>query len=614
MMAAAARSTSRASLAGKTINRLDYPPATPVVWLVTIMVRLKPRNWAAGTAFVALLATSPVVQAQEVVQALPAAGSEDLSDALQRLARNAGDVDALIDAGDAALKLRDIPAAIGFFGRARDISPGNARVSLGMARAYTFARRPVEALRLYAEAERGGIAQSVMAADRGLAFDLVGDAASAQQLYRVAIANGAGQDVTQYLALSQAISGDKAGFEATLLPLLRKGDSAGFRTRAFGLAILGETEEAVKIAEQMMPAQTAARVAPYLRYMTQLTPAQQAAAGSLGVFPRTAAIGRDDDDILAYADAGKRDRGTARAELPPVGAPVAPPPPARVSATPPAVPQAAKQNTASQQSAPVVQPQPPRVQAPIQATTQPRVEPQRSPPGISRNASVTEASDPLARTIARPVPIRAPSPATQDVSPPTADGASAAVLPQDPAKVPLPAPVPVLAQPVTNSGSQPVVAAAPPPANRPTAPAVSPDPAPVQQSVADAFAGFDLATSSSVPRAGAVDITSIKAPREVEKPAPPPPPAHPARHWVQVATGKDLSALGFDWRRISRKSDGALDGKGPFTTRWGEANRLLAGPYPTRDAARDAVAKLKAGGLDAFTFSSAEGEEIAPLK
>lgn len=147
--------------------------------------------------------------------------------------------------------------------------------------------------------------------------------------------------------------------------------------------------------------------------------------------------------------------------------------------------------------------------------------------------------------------------------------------------------------------------------SRPLAPPVPPEPA---QSVAEAFAGFDLASSNSTARAGAVDITSIKVPREVEKPMPPPPPAHPARHWVQVATGKDLSALGFDWRRIARKADGALDGKGPFTTRWGEANRLLAGPYESRDAARDMVNKLKQGGLDAFPFSSEVGEEIIKLK
>ena len=134
-----------------------------------------------------------------------------------------------------------------------------------------------------------------------------------------------------------------------------------------------------------------------------------------------------------------------------------------------------------------------------------------------------------------------------------------------------------------------------------------------EESVADAFAGFDLAEASAAPRQGAVDITRIQAPREVAEPPAPPPPAHPARHWVQVATGRDTSALRFDWRRIARNADGLLDGKGPFVTPWGEANRLLSGPYESRDAAREVVNRLRALEIDSFPFSSDEGQEIAEL-
>ena len=112
---------------------------------------------------------------------------------------------------------------------------------------------------------------------------------------------------------------------------------------------------------------------------------------------------------------------------------------------------------------------------------------------------------------------------------------------------------------------------------------------------------------------GAVDITRIAIPREREEPKPPPPPAHPARHWVQVATGKDVSALKFDWRRIARKAEGKLDGKGPFVTPWVEANRLLSGPYDSAAKAREMVKELKELGVDCFTFTSAEGEVIEKL-
>lgn len=133
-------------------------------------------------------------------------------------------------------------------------------------------------------------------------------------------------------------------------------------------------------------------------------------------------------------------------------------------------------------------------------------------------------------------------------------------------------------------------------------------------SVEEAFSSFSLASESRVPAAnGAVDITKIKIPRERDEPKPPPPPAHPSRHWVQIATGKDTDALGFDWRRISRKAEGKLEGKGPFVTPWGEANRLLSGPYDSAAKAREMVKELKELGVDSFTFTSAAGEAIEKL-
>lgn len=153
------------------------------------------------------------------------------------------------------------------------------------------------------------------------------------------------------------------------------------------------------------------------------------------------------------------------------------------------------------------------------------------------------------------------------------------------------------------------------------------------ESVADAFANFSLQPRSGVPLdSGGVDLTTFEPPREVEakpepkaepkpapkaapKPAPKPePPKHPKRFWVQVATGKDIAALKFDWRRISRKSAEAL-GKSAkaYVTPWGESTRLLTGPYDSLKAAQEVVSTLKEGGQDSFTFTSADGQEIKPL-
>ena len=257
----------------------------------------------------AALAPSSPVSAQSrgdgsraVVQPLPSPAVGELNAALRRISRNARDVQAVTDAGFASLRLDDVEAPIGFFTRAQEVQPGNAQVKLGLASAYLRSERPVEAIQLYREAEQAGASSQAMAAARGLAYDLVGDNAAAQQEYARTLNGANGDEVRRRLALSQAIQGNREAFERTLYPLLEKQDFAAYRTRAFALAILGEEKEAVAITEAVMPADLAARIAPYLNYMRRLTPAQQAAAANLGSFPRAAQIGRDE----GYADDPQR--------------------------------------------------------------------------------------------------------------------------------------------------------------------------------------------------------------------------------------------------------------------------------------------------------------------
>lgn len=114
-----------------------------------------------------------------------------------------------------------------------------------------------------------------------------------------------------------------------------------------------------------------------------------------------------------------------------------------------------------------------------------------------------------------------------------------------------------------------------------------------------------------------MDITAIDVPREAPpepKPAKPEPPKHPSRHWVQVATGRDRSALRFDWRRFARKAPDLLGDFEPHVVTWGQANRLLAGPVDSDRAARELMNELKEQGLDSFTYTSPEGEEITVLQ
>lgn len=237
---------------------------------------------------------------REVVQALPSPEVAALNSALNRLARNTRDLGALIDAGNAALALGDIDAAMGFFGRAEELSPGNAKVKLGMAAVFMRSQRPVEALRMFKEAETAGAKSDALAADRGLAYDLVGNNREAQAAYRMALKQGANDEITRRLAISLAISGDRKRFDEALRPLLMKRDLAAYRARAFGLAILGEQNEARGIVTTVIPRDLASRIIPYLEFMPRLTRAQQAAAANLGIFPRAAEIGRDDPVLAQY--------------------------------------------------------------------------------------------------------------------------------------------------------------------------------------------------------------------------------------------------------------------------------------------------------------------------
>lgn len=522
-----------------------------------------------GTTAVAVFgcAVPAVAQSGEsvsrpVVQPLPPPGVASLGDALRRLARDARNVDALIDAGNASLELNDVEAAIGFFGRAQDLSPGNARVKLGLAGAFVRSGRPIDALRLFDEAERAGASTAAFASERGLAYDLVGDNAAAQAQYRQALAAGEDPEIVRRLAISQAIAGDREGFERTLYPQLEREDYAGFRTRAFGLAILGDEEEAVAIAETVMPPDLSAQIAPYLRYMGRLTKAQQAAAVNLGAFPRAAQIGRDDPRIAQYS-AGSSGTGSSPAtagagsRLAPAGAPLGPP------------------------------------------TGQPAGD--ELPP-------VAQTDAPPA-TVSRPVVQSVPGQTAVSSSQPATEGAAVRALSAPEAPTAL----------VASTG-----AAAPAPgfdlaaAARGAAPSSATPPAedPIPANVADAFASFELGPAPGFARsADAVDITLIDPPREIEmKPAAvPEPPKHPSRFWVQVATGRNIAAFRYDWRRISQKAPDVLGDFKPMTTPWVEANRLLAGPFETEKAAQDAVRKLREAGIDSFTFTSEEGQEILPL-
>lgn len=241
-----------------------------------------------------------------VVQPTMPSPTRVLNAALARLAKDPRDITALLDAGGAALDLGDTDAAVGFLTRADQVAPGTAGVRARMGIAMLRSNQPFEAIRWFDLAQQAGFDRAEMAPERGLAYDLIGDNAAAQREYQLALAARANDETTRRYALSLVIAGDRRGAELVIQPLLERQDRGAWRVRAFIMAIAGQSDEAEGIARATMPADLAAAISPYLRYMPRLTPAQQAAAANLGRFPRAADIGRDDPQVVQYALAHPR--------------------------------------------------------------------------------------------------------------------------------------------------------------------------------------------------------------------------------------------------------------------------------------------------------------------
>lgn len=488
--------------------------------------RLAPVPALLVAALVASCGTSATAQnvvSREVVQPLPSQEVQRLNRALVALAKAPRDRDTLLEAGTAAMGVDDLDAAIGFFGRAAEIDPGHPGVAQGLASVYLRAGRAGEALMQYERALAAGVPEREVLADKALTLDLVGEQAQAQAAYTRALElDPSNDEARRRMAISHAISGNRARFEESLRPLLDRRDTAAQRARAFGLAILGDSDRAAAIVEQVMPRDMSTRLVPYLGYMPRLTKPQQAAAANLGIFPRAADIGRDDPRLARFATEERAD-----SRLAPAGPPL--------------------------------------------------------------------GTRPATAAVAATLPVPSPAPSAAPTTAPAPELAAAATT--------VPAPV--------SNG------AAPAPTPMPTPPAPIPP-----ARVADAFA--DLA-AGALPDArvsgDAVDITRIAVKREappppIEKPKPKEPvkPVQPSRVWVQVATGKNVKAFAFDWRRIAREGGEPLAKLKPHMTPWGEAHRLLAGPVSSRAVAQTLVSELKAKGVDSFLYVSPEGEEIQPIK
>ena len=211
--------------------------------------------------------------------------AEALARYLRVLARDPGDLEALSGAGGAALAVGDADAAINFYVRAEKISPRDGRIKAGLGSALVQKEQPRAALRLFDTATDLGVPPIDVALDRGLAYDLRGDNKKAQAEYALVTRTRPDPEATRRLALSLAMSGDKAGALAILDPLLRKRDIAAWRARAFVLAMTGDSPGAEAAAYAVLPRYQADALKPFLARLSSLKPAEKAAAVHFGHFP-----------------------------------------------------------------------------------------------------------------------------------------------------------------------------------------------------------------------------------------------------------------------------------------------------------------------------------------
>lgn len=248
-------------------------------------IRGQIRRLALG-AFLAVgaLGAATVAQAHGSYSPYNETASTALARYVRAIADNPKDFDALIGAGRSAIALGDAHAAGGFFARADEVNPRSPLPQAGMGAVAVLNGEPNAALPYFTRAQQLGAPVSSFALDRGLAYDLLGRQAEAQADYRIAMTGRDAAEAKRRLALSLAISGNRAEALNLLGPLMAQGDAAAARTRAFVMALTGDANGARIAIDAAMPGNWHS-VEPFIRRIATLRPGDKAAAVNLGIFP-----------------------------------------------------------------------------------------------------------------------------------------------------------------------------------------------------------------------------------------------------------------------------------------------------------------------------------------
>ena len=462
---------------------------------------------------------------------------------LRLIAANPRDFQALVAAGKAALETGDTQTAAGFYGRAEDISPRSWQPQAGMANVMIAMADPAGALRYFTRAQEFGATHMLIALDRGLAFDLMGDQARAQSDYRVAMQGAQADEARRRMALSLAISRDIKSASQTIDPLLRRGDREAVRINAFVLALAGDREGARRAIDAAMPG-TGASFEPFFKLLPVLGPAEKAAAVHLGIFPR---------------DAAQRQAQAGNVPLTPVAsigtpAPQAPRSPVR---------QVQESSTYA---------------APVRTTLEPsRLASARVP----RSPATTSAKAAPADADPEPRPVDRLGDIAKLLSEQSAEQESESLVKVADAQPVEPAPEPAFSDvPV----SKPKVEAPKPKASKPKADSKK---AAEEKKKAEKLAAEKKAKAEAEKKAKAEAAKlGVKG-----------------TNWVQIAGGSNQDRMGVEYKKLAAKAGSLLKSRAGYVTEGKEYFRLLVGPFPSTDEAQEFVRKLDKAGVDSFRWT-----------
>ena len=147
--------------------RASYPLCLRASWRRAALSAVAASVYMTGLAG-SHAASAQVTTSRPVVQPLPPQDTQRLNLALVELAKEPRSVPRLLEAGNAALAVNDLDAALGFFKRLSEIEPENEPATLGLARVYMRSGRPVMALLYFDAAQSRGAGPLAIGSDQAL--------------------------------------------------------------------------------------------------------------------------------------------------------------------------------------------------------------------------------------------------------------------------------------------------------------------------------------------------------------------------------------------------------------------------------------------------------------